>query len=390
MNADPRVMEHFPGTMTRAESDAHADRIDEHFAEHGFGLWAVEAPGEVEFAGFVGLAVPRFEAHFTPAVEVGWRLAAEWWGRGYATEAAREALRFGFTEAGLSEIVSFTAPANEPSRAVMRRIGMTHDPADDFDHPALPPGHRLRRHVLYRLSREDWAHNRRFDDETLASGTDVSCTPDDETLASGTDVSCTPGPTGSGAGTRRRGEHRLGDLLVAGAAAQVPAQREPHVVLARVGISPQERLRRDQHPRRAEAALDAALVEERGLERMQLAALGKSLDGGDLAAVGLEGEVGARVHRAAVDQHHAGPALGVVAALLGARQPELAPQDGEERPAGVELERVRPVVHLERARVTHRVPPTVIVAGTGTSSPSARRAATSIARLAITSIIALR
>ena len=101
MNADPRVMEHFPGTMTRAESDAHADRIDEHFAQHGFGLWAVEVPGEAEFAGFVGLAVPRFDAHFMPAVEVGWRLAAEWWGRGYATEAAREALRFGFTEAGL-------------------------------------------------------------------------------------------------------------------------------------------------------------------------------------------------------------------------------------------------------------------------------------------------
>jgi ribosomal-protein-alanine N-acetyltransferase len=156
MNADPRVMEHFPGTMTRAESDALADLIEAHFAQHGFGLWAVEVPGEAEFVGFVGLAVPRFEAHFTPAVEVGWRLAAEWWGRGYATEAAREAARFGFVEAGLDEIVSFTAPANEPSRAVMRRIGMIHDPAEDFDHPALPPGHRLRRHVLYRLTRERW------------------------------------------------------------------------------------------------------------------------------------------------------------------------------------------------------------------------------------------
>jgi RimJ/RimL family protein N-acetyltransferase len=163
MNADPRVMEHFPGTMTRAESDAHADRIDEHFREHGFGLWVVEVPGETEFAGFVGLAVPRFEAHFTPAVEVGWRLAAASWGRGYATEAACEAVRFGFEDAGLAEIVSFTAPANERSRAVMRRIGMTHDPADDFDHPSLPPGHRLRRHVLYRLTRADWAakHRRR-------------------------------------------------------------------------------------------------------------------------------------------------------------------------------------------------------------------------------------
>ena len=156
MNADPRVMEHFPGTMTRAESDAFVERMEGHFAEHGFGLWAVEVPGEAELIGFVGLAVPRFEAHFTPAVEVGWRLAAEWWGRGYATEAAREALRFGFEDAGLAEIVSFTAPANERSRAVMRRIGMTHDPADDFDHPALPTGHRLRRHVLYRLTRERW------------------------------------------------------------------------------------------------------------------------------------------------------------------------------------------------------------------------------------------
>ena len=99
MNADPKVMEHFPGTMTRAESDGFADRIETHFAEHGFGLWAVEVPGVAEFIGFVGLAVPRFEAHFMPAVEVGWRLAAKWWGRGYATEAAREALRFGFDDA---------------------------------------------------------------------------------------------------------------------------------------------------------------------------------------------------------------------------------------------------------------------------------------------------
>jgi RimJ/RimL family protein N-acetyltransferase len=156
MNADPRVMEHFPGTMSRAESDAHVDAIAEHFAARGFGLWAVEVPGEAEFIGFVGLSVPRFQAHFTPAVEVGWRLAASAWGHGYATEAARESLRFGFEDAGLSEIVSFTAPANERSRAVMRRIGMTHDEAGDFDHPALPPGHRLRRHVLYRLSRSAW------------------------------------------------------------------------------------------------------------------------------------------------------------------------------------------------------------------------------------------
>jgi len=156
MNADPRVMEHFPGTMTRDQSDAHVDAIGEHFAARGYGLWAIEVPGEADFIGFVGLNAPRFEAHFTPAVEVGWRLTPSAWGHGYATEAAREAVRFGFEDAGLAEIVSFTAPVNERSQAVMRRLGMTHDPADDFDHPALPPGHRLRRHVLYRLRRADW------------------------------------------------------------------------------------------------------------------------------------------------------------------------------------------------------------------------------------------
>jgi RimJ/RimL family protein N-acetyltransferase len=152
MNADPRVMEHFPSPSTRAESDAFADRIQAHFDQHGFGLWAVEVPGEAPFVGFVGLSIPRFEAHFTPAVEIGWRLAVESWGRGFATEAAHEAVRFGFEEVGLEEIVSFTVPANVRSRRVMERLGMTHDPADDFDHPGLP-GHPLARHVLYRLRR---------------------------------------------------------------------------------------------------------------------------------------------------------------------------------------------------------------------------------------------
>jgi RimJ/RimL family protein N-acetyltransferase len=155
MNADPLVMEHFPAPLSRAESDALAERIERGFAEHGFGLWAVEIAGGADFAGFVGLSVPSFEAHFTPAVEVGWRLARDAWGRGYATEAAREALRFGFAEAGLAEIVSFTAPANARSIAVMERLGMRHDGADDFDHPRLPPGDRLRRHVLYRLRRDE-------------------------------------------------------------------------------------------------------------------------------------------------------------------------------------------------------------------------------------------
>ncbi|HEX5260785.1 MAG TPA: GNAT family N-acetyltransferase [Gaiellales bacterium] len=156
LNADPRVMEHFPAPLDRRESDEFVDRIEQGFAAHGFGLWAVEVPGERDFIGFVGLAVPRFEAHFTPCVEVGWRLAAGAWGQGYASEAAREALRFGFEEAGLGQIVSFTSPVNTRSVAVMQRIGMHRDPADDFEHPALPPGSRLSRHVLYRLEREEW------------------------------------------------------------------------------------------------------------------------------------------------------------------------------------------------------------------------------------------
>jgi len=151
LNADPRVMEYFPSTMTREESDAFVEYIVGHFAERGFGLWAVEAPGVAPFVGFVGLNAPTFEAHFTPCVEIGWRLDAPFWGKGYATEAARAALAFGFEEAGLEEILSWTTPLNAPSVAVMKRLGMRFD--GEFDHPRLPEGHRLRRHVLYRLGR---------------------------------------------------------------------------------------------------------------------------------------------------------------------------------------------------------------------------------------------
>jgi RimJ/RimL family protein N-acetyltransferase len=161
MNADPIVMEFFPKLLDRGESDAAVSRIREHFATRGFGLWAVEVPGVAEFIGFVGLAVPRFEAHFTPCVEIGWRLARAHWGRGYATEAARAALEFGFEDLALDEIVSFTVPANVRSRAVMERIGMTRSPDDDYDHPALPEGHPLRRHVLYRASRERFSGDRK-------------------------------------------------------------------------------------------------------------------------------------------------------------------------------------------------------------------------------------
>ena len=153
MNADPRVMEHFPALLSRAESDSIVDRIRAHFDRHGYAQWAVEVPGVTLFAGFIGLAVPRFETRFTPCVEIGWRLAAEHWGRGYATEGARAALDFGFTQLGLAEIVSFTVPANKRSRRVMEKLGMMHDPRDDFDHPSIADGHPLKRHVLYRIRR---------------------------------------------------------------------------------------------------------------------------------------------------------------------------------------------------------------------------------------------
>ncbi len=151
MNADPRVMEFYPQVLTCAESDAVAARVAEGFAKHGFGLWALEIPGVETFAGFVGLSVPRWEANFTPCVEVGWRLAAKHWGHGYATEAARAAVAYGFDAFGLQEIVSFTATQNLRSQAVMRRIGMERRPELDFDHPVLDEGHRLRRHVFYRV-----------------------------------------------------------------------------------------------------------------------------------------------------------------------------------------------------------------------------------------------
>jgi RimJ/RimL family protein N-acetyltransferase len=156
LNADPAVMEHFPAPLTREQSDDLVDRIEVGFEERGWGLWAVEIPGTEAFAGFVGLNPATFDAPFTPAVEVGWRLAREQWGNGYATEGARAALAFGFDAIALDEIVSFTTHANTPSRRVMERIGMRRDPADDFDNPNVPEGNPLRRHVLYRLERARW------------------------------------------------------------------------------------------------------------------------------------------------------------------------------------------------------------------------------------------
>lgn len=151
INGDPRVMEFFPAPLARAESDTMVEGIEGHFRAHGFGLYALELRQGQEFIGFAGLSVPAFRARFTPCVEIGWRLAAEHWGCGLATEAARAVVGHAFHSLGLDSLVSFTVPANVRSRRVMEKIGMTHDPGDDFDHPSLPEGDPLRRHVLYRL-----------------------------------------------------------------------------------------------------------------------------------------------------------------------------------------------------------------------------------------------
>lgn len=151
MNQDPAVMEHFPALLSSAETEAAVGRIEAHFARHGFGLWAAERRDTGQFIGYIGLAVPRFEAAFTPCVEIGWRLAREHWGNGFATEGAREAIKCAFQKLDLAEIVSFTVPANIRSRRVMEKLGMTHDSREDFDHPSIAEGDPKRRHILYRL-----------------------------------------------------------------------------------------------------------------------------------------------------------------------------------------------------------------------------------------------
>lgn len=153
LNADPRVMQHFPKRISRDESAALMDRMQAHIAAHGWGNWALDVGGRC--VGFVGLSRPTFEAHFTPCTEIGWRLAFDAWGHGYATEGACLAIDHGFSRLQLNEIVSFTTVGNLRSRRVMQRLGMSHDPADDFDHPRLP-GHPLQRHVLFRLPRLRW------------------------------------------------------------------------------------------------------------------------------------------------------------------------------------------------------------------------------------------
>jgi RimJ/RimL family protein N-acetyltransferase len=156
LNSDPLVMSFMPRCLTPAESDRFAGHSEAEMARRGWGLWAVELRVTGELIGSIGLAVPSFEARFTPCVEIMWRLRAASWGHGYATEGARASLRFAFESLALPEVVAFTVPANTRSRAVMQRIGMRRDVDGDFDHPRLPVGHPLRAHVLYRLTREEW------------------------------------------------------------------------------------------------------------------------------------------------------------------------------------------------------------------------------------------
>ena len=156
LNADPVVVEYLAGPLDRAASDALVSNHEAHWAAEGFGMWAVEVPGVAPFVGSVGLRRVPAGLPFTPAVEVAWRLARQFWGHGYATEAARAAVTFGFDPAGLDEVVSFTAVGNARSRRVMERLGMTRDAAGDFEHPRLAVGDPLRAHVLYRQLRATW------------------------------------------------------------------------------------------------------------------------------------------------------------------------------------------------------------------------------------------
>lgn len=156
MNADPRVMEFFPAPLDVAASAALLRRIEHGIATYGFGLWALELRESGRLIGCVGLGVPSFEAPFMPCVEIGWRLSYDYWGHGYATEAAESVLAFGFQHLKLAEIVAFTAAQNVRSQRLMRRLGMLYDPTADFAHPALPEPSPLRQHVLYRMTRAHW------------------------------------------------------------------------------------------------------------------------------------------------------------------------------------------------------------------------------------------
>jgi|GEM_PF-65393 len=156
MNADSRVMEYFPSTLSREESNRQAHLMMKEIPEIGWGFWAVEVPDVANFIGWIGLRKVDFSAHFTPAIEIGWRIAFDYWGHGYAIEGARACLQYGFETLKLKEIVSFTALTNKRSQRVMQQIGMHHSPADDFDHPKLSVDCKVRRHVLYRMKQDEW------------------------------------------------------------------------------------------------------------------------------------------------------------------------------------------------------------------------------------------
>jgi len=156
LNADPVVMEYFPGTLTANESDALAQKIQAFLVEHGWGLWALEEKQSHRFMGFVGLSIPSVNLPFSPCVEIGWRLAQDFWGNGYATEAALASLNKAFEQLQLDEVVSFTSAINQRSRAVMERIHMI-DTQQNFEHPSVAPNNPLREHVLYKLTRECWS-----------------------------------------------------------------------------------------------------------------------------------------------------------------------------------------------------------------------------------------
>ncbi len=158
LNSDPAVMEYFPNTLSEEESNRVAKTIQNLISERGWGFWAVEEKGTGNFIGFVGLHIPKPELPFSPCVEVGWRLAKEYWGKGYATEAGKAALNFGFGELGLKEVYSFTSVDNTKSRAVMERLNM-HNTNQNFEHPEVPKGNPLKEHVLYKITNTQWYKN---------------------------------------------------------------------------------------------------------------------------------------------------------------------------------------------------------------------------------------
>lgn len=157
INQNPDVLEFLPGALTRTEVKNFMARQNQQFVERGFALWAAELKETSDLIGFIGLNYFDYPVHFSPAVEIGWRLSSSFWGKGYATEGARKVIEFGFHQCHLQEIVAFTVPKNIRSQRVMEKIGMVQDMNGDFFHPKLPRKHRLAKHVLYRITSENAA-----------------------------------------------------------------------------------------------------------------------------------------------------------------------------------------------------------------------------------------